>query len=146
MAKRANKTISFLQHYISSCPKDIKEASCKTHVRPRLHVEYAATVWGPATKTGINMVEAVQRSAARFCQNDHRRTSSVTSMIQNLGWNKLHLLYAQQIMLLTRSDEQYTSLKGVIINHFVIQVLFSFVLVTDKYFISIYIILSLLFS
>ena len=45
-----------------------------------------------------------------------------------------------QIMFLTRSDEQYTSLKSAIIHHFVIQVLFSFVLVTHKYFISIYII------
>ena len=27
--------------------------------------------------------------AARFCQNDYRRTSSVTSMIQNLGWEEL---------------------------------------------------------
>ena len=50
-----------------------------------------------------------------------------------------------QIMLLTRSDEQYTSLKSAIINHFVIQVLFSFVLVTHKYFISIYIFYRLCF-
>ena len=51
-----------------------------------------------------------------------------------------------QIMLLARSDEQYTSLKSAIINHFVIQVLFSFVLVTHKYLISINITLSILFS
>ena len=87
MTKRANQTISFLQRNLSSCPKDIKEASYKTLVRPQL--EYAATVWDPATKTGINKVEAVQRRAARFCQNDYRRTSSVTSMIQNLGWEEL---------------------------------------------------------
>ena len=30
-----------------------------------------------------------QRRAARFCHNDYRRTSSVTSMIQNLGWEEL---------------------------------------------------------
>ena len=87
VTKRANQTISFLQRNLSSCPKDIKEASNKTLVRPQL--EYAATVWDPATKTGINKVEAVQRRAARFCQNDYRRTSSVTSMIQNLGWEEL---------------------------------------------------------
>ena len=87
VTKRANQTISFLQRNLSSCPKDIKEASYMTLVRPQL--ENAATVWDPATKTGINKVEAVQRRAARSCQNDYRRTSSVTSMIQNLGWEEL---------------------------------------------------------
>ena len=42
-----------------------------------------------SAKTGINKVEAVQRRAARFYHNDYRRTSSVTSMIQNLGWEEL---------------------------------------------------------
>ena len=87
VTKRANQTISFLQRNLSSCPKDIKEASYKTLVRPQL--EYAATVWDPSTKTGINKVEAVQRRTARFCHNDYRRTSSLTSMIQNLGWEEL---------------------------------------------------------
>ena len=87
VTKRANQTISFLQRNLSSCPKDIKEASYNTLVRPQL--EYAATVWDPSTKTGNNKVEAVQRRAARFCHNDYGRTSSVTSMIQNLGREEL---------------------------------------------------------
>ena len=89
MTKRANQTISFLQRNLSPCPRDIKEASnmYTTLVRPQL--EYAATVWDSATQTGINKVEAVQRRAARFCQNDYCRTSSDTSMIQNLGWEEL---------------------------------------------------------
>ena len=87
VTKRANQTISFLQRNLSSFPKDIKEASYKTLVRPQL--EYAATVCDPSTKTVINKVEAVQRRAARFCHNDYRRTSSVTSMIQNLEWEEL---------------------------------------------------------
>ena len=82
VTKRANQTISFLQKNLSTCPKDIKEASYKTLVRPQ--VEYAATVWDPSTKDSIKNAEAVQRRAVRFCQNDHRRTSSVTSMIQDL--------------------------------------------------------------
>ncbi|MCG7868954.1 MAG: reverse transcriptase family protein, partial [Candidatus Thiodiazotropha taylori] len=87
VTKRANQTISFLQRNLSSCPKDIKATSYKSLVRPQ--VEYAATVWDPPTKTSINKVEAVQRRAARFCQSDYRRTSSVTSMLQNLGWEDL---------------------------------------------------------
>ena len=87
VTKRANQTFSFLQRNLSSCPRDIKEASYKTLVRPQL--EYAATVCDPSTKNGINKVEAVQRRAVRFCHNDYRQTSSVTSMIQNLGWEEL---------------------------------------------------------
>ena len=87
VTKRANQTISFLQRNLSSCPKDLKEVSSKTLVRPQL--EYAATGWDPSSKTGINKVEDVQRRTARFCQNDYRLTSSVTSMIQNLGWEDL---------------------------------------------------------
>ena len=68
-------------------PNDIKKANYKSLVRPQL--EYATTVWDPATKTGINKVQAAHRRTARFCQNDYRRTSSVTSMIQNLGWEDL---------------------------------------------------------
>ena len=33
--------------------------------------------------------ESKRSCAARFCQNDYRPTSSVTSMIQNLGWEDL---------------------------------------------------------
>ena len=87
VTKRANQTISFLQRNLSACPKDIKALSYKSLVRPQ--VEYAATVWDPPTKTSISKVEAVQRRAARFCHGDYRRTSRVTPMLQNLGWEDL---------------------------------------------------------
>ena len=54
VTKRAKQTISSLQCNLSSCPKDIKDASYNTLAQPQL--EYAATVWDPATKTGIKMV------------------------------------------------------------------------------------------
>ena len=49
-------------------------------------MEYATTAWASHTKKVINKLENVQRSAARFVSNDYRRTSSVTSMIQKVGW------------------------------------------------------------
>lgn len=79
--KRSNQTISFLQKNFS-LPKRYK-GSYKTLIRPQ--VEYASTVWDPPTNSSINKVEAVHRYAARFCHSDYRRTSSVTSMLQNLG-------------------------------------------------------------
>ena len=81
--KGADQTISFLHRNLSSRPKEIKEASYKTFIRPQL--EYAALVWDPSTITDINKVETVQRRAARFCQNDYRQTCSVHDSESEMG-------------------------------------------------------------
>ena len=47
---------------------------------------YASTVWSPHLLCDINRIEMVQRQSARFVYNDFTRTSSVTSMMNNLGW------------------------------------------------------------
>ena len=52
-------------------------------------VQYAATTWTPFTDIKTRKVEMVQRRAARFVSNDYRRTSSVTDIISNLGWDTL---------------------------------------------------------
>ena len=57
-------------------------------MRPRL--EFATCVWAFHTKTGIQTIERVQRSAARFVTGDYRRTSSVSDMFSNLIWNSLY--------------------------------------------------------
>ena len=87
MMKRANQTTAFLRRNLSRCSKDVKAQCYKSLVRPQL--EYAATTWDPYTKTNSAKVEAVQRRAARFCFNDYRQTSSVSSMMQDLEWEQL---------------------------------------------------------
>ena len=57
-------------------------------MRPTL--EFATCAWAPHTKTGIQTIERVQRSAARFVTGDYRRTSSVSDMCTNLMWNSLY--------------------------------------------------------
>ena len=57
-------------------------------MRPTL--EFAKCAWAPHTKTGIQTIERVQRSAARFVTGDYRRTSSVSDMCTNLMWNSLY--------------------------------------------------------
>ena len=52
-------------------------------------VEYANTVWSPYTKRNISLLETVQRRAARFVFRDFSYSSSVTSMLQKLGWPTL---------------------------------------------------------
>ena len=85
--KKANNTTAFLRRNLSSCPKAIKEKCYTTLVRPQ--VEYSATVWDPHTSANINKLEAVQRRAARFVSSDYSPTSSVTSMLDRLGWESL---------------------------------------------------------
>ena len=52
-------------------------------------MEYASTVWSPYTKKNIQILEAVQRRAARIVKNDYSNFSSVTAMMQDLEWPKL---------------------------------------------------------
>ena len=45
VCSRANRTLGFLRRNLFSCPQDVKEAACKTLVRPIL--EFGSTVWDP---------------------------------------------------------------------------------------------------
>ena len=56
-------------------------------VKPK--VEYAASVWDPYTKSQISNLEKIQRRAARFVLNDHKKCSSVTNMLKSLKWPSL---------------------------------------------------------
>jgi len=52
-------------------------------------VEYSCAVWSPFTNTNINLIDSVQRKAARFVTGDYGFTSSVTEMLRSLGWTSL---------------------------------------------------------
>jgi len=52
-------------------------------------LEYAASVWDPHLAKDINKLENIQRRSARFVKGDYRTTSSVTQMLQELGWQDL---------------------------------------------------------
>ena len=57
----------------------------------RSTLEYAASVWDPHLAKDINKLENIQRRSARFVKgDDYRTTSSVTQMLQELGWQDLH--------------------------------------------------------
>ena len=76
--------ITFLQRNLSQCQRSVKCACYNTYVRPTL--EYASSVWSPHLLSDINRIEMVQRRSTRFVYNDFARTSSVTSMLNNLNW------------------------------------------------------------
>ena len=86
ISKKANSTMAFLRGNTRSASQQAKSTAYKTFVRPTL--EYASTVWTPHD-TDSNQLEMVQRRAVRFVKSDYSRTSSVTAMRQDLGWDTL---------------------------------------------------------
>ena len=83
----ANKQLGFIRRNLFSCTKEIKQTAYIALVRP--HLEYASSVWDPYHKDLVDKLEMVQRRAARFVTNDYRRSSSVSAMLNNLGWTSL---------------------------------------------------------
>ena len=79
--------MAFVKRNIRSAPQAAKETAYKTFVKPTL--EYANTTWAPHTETDIRKLEMVQRRAVRFVFNNYQRTSSVTEMMEKLGWQTL---------------------------------------------------------
>ena len=77
----------FLGHNLRYSPKSLKELSYMSLVRSKL--EYCASIWDPHFTKDTDKLERVNRRAARFVSNDYRWRSSVTSMLQDLGWQDL---------------------------------------------------------
>lgn len=86
---KSSKTLGFLRRNIQGCRADIKSAAYSTIVRPTL--EYAATVWDPYQQAQIQLLEGVQRRAARFVKGNYyvRTPGCVTSMMKDLQWEPL---------------------------------------------------------
>ena len=87
IASSASRSLGFIKRNLYSCPKHIKATAYLTLVRPLL--EYSSSVWDPHSQDLINKLERVQRRAARFVVNDYSRHSSVSDMLNQLGWSSL---------------------------------------------------------
>ena len=83
----ACETMRFLQRNMHISSTQIKTRAYNTYVRPQL--QYAATIWDPHTKQNINKLEQVQRTDARWMLGCYRNTSSVSDMLNELGWRSL---------------------------------------------------------
>ena len=84
---KTNRTLSFIQRNIKTKNQRVRETAYNTLVRPQL--QYAAPVWDPHTKEKILQLEKVQRRAARWTTSSFDYRSSVTAMINSLGWRTL---------------------------------------------------------
>jgi len=87
ISNKANSTRGFLQRNLRQCSIDVKSLAYVTYVRPI--VEYASVVWSPHTQALKNLLEMVQRKAARFVFNSFARNSSVTALLEKLNWSTL---------------------------------------------------------
>ena len=73
--------------------RDLKVKCYQTYIRPI--IEYAASVWSPHTQSDIHTIEMLQRKAARFVFDNFSRSSSVSNMLECLGWDTLEQRYSQ---------------------------------------------------
>ena len=86
---KANRTLCFLRCNLSPCPQDVKETAYKRLVRPIL--EYASPVWDPHGIVVWEELKKVQNHAARFVTGNYNfETGSMTSILEQLGWESLH--------------------------------------------------------
>ena len=86
---KAIRTLAFLRRNLSSCPQDVKETAYKGLVQPIL--EYASPVWDPHGIVVQEELEKVQNRAARFVTGYYNfDTESMTSILEQLGWESLH--------------------------------------------------------
>ena len=84
---KATSTLGVLKRNLKTSRTLIKERAYNTLVRPK--VEYCSTVWDPHTQENKKKLEMVQRRAARYVCNRYNNTSSVGSMLADLGWDTL---------------------------------------------------------
>ena len=85
--KKANSVLGFLKRNIRTGNKETKATAYKALVRP--HLEYCCSIWSPYTEKDKWKIEMIQRRAARYVSNRYHNTSSVSSMLQDLGWESL---------------------------------------------------------
>jgi hypothetical protein len=88
ICNKANSTLGFIRRNLKHCNRKFKETAYISLVRSLF--DYSSTVCDPHLQKDIDRIENVQRMAARFIYSDYRRTSSVTAMMNELGWKPLN--------------------------------------------------------
>ena len=87
IAAKATRSLNFVRRNLRTSSPNVKETAYNSLVRPSL--EYASSVWDPHLAYQRNKIEMVQRRAARFVIGRYHNTSSVTNMLETLGWETL---------------------------------------------------------
>jgi hypothetical protein len=107
VCNKANRTLGFLRRNVKTSNKRLKEHAYKALVRPLL--EYASPVWDPHYAEDIEALEKVQKRAARWVSNRHRRTSHISEILDSLNWTPL-----EERRRKTRLETLYKHHKGLV--------------------------------
>ena len=83
ITNKVNSNLSFLRRNLKGYPEKLKQTAYFSFM------EYGANVWDPYQKYNSEKVERVQRRAARFVKRRHTKCSSVSDMLDELGWPPL---------------------------------------------------------
>ena len=79
-ASKATRVLNVLRHTMLGCDSEAKYRAYKAIVRPLL--EYTCVVWSPHSVKDVNLVEAVQRRAARWvCGSRWNQTTHSWSIL-----------------------------------------------------------------
>ena len=81
---KSSTVLGMVKRTLGPCKPEVKDTAYNILVRPNL--EYASPIWNPHTSSQINRLERIQYYAARFVANDHRRTTSPTTLVLTLNW------------------------------------------------------------
>ena len=95
---KAKNSLRFIQRNIKTQNKKIKTTAYFTYVRPQL--EYCSVIWHPWQKNLTYNIESVQRAAARYVCSNYSFQSSVTHMLNELGWPTLESRRLQTSLIL----------------------------------------------
>ena len=87
MCKKTNKSLNFIHWNLSKCHQDVKISAYLTIVCPLL--EYTACTRDPHQEYLIYEIEKLQRRATRWALSDYNCYSSMTEMLNLLGWPTL---------------------------------------------------------
>ena len=105
IAAKATKVLNVLRRTMFGCDLKARGRAYKAIVRPLL--EYACVVWSPYTAKDVDLLEAVQRRAARWACGSH--WDPTTS-----SWSLSHTTCYQMLCLPTlcaRRDYQFVQFK-----------------------------------
>ena len=84
---RYPQQLGFIKRNVKTKSPIVREMTHHTLVRPQL--EYASAIWDPDIQCNIHKIEMAQSRAAGWTMNDYTTTTSVTSLLNYLGWQTL---------------------------------------------------------
>ena len=87
ITSKSSKVLGMVKRTLGPCKPEVKDTAYNMLVRPKL--EYASPIWNPHKSSQISRLERIQHYAARFVANDHRRTTSPTTLVLTLKWQTL---------------------------------------------------------